>query len=528
MRRKILAMIMTFAMIFAAIPFAHAGEATASDLVDLLPGSDAVNEIFLKILNEIMTGNKAENLQEVAGLIDKEYDKPHETAGYAAGENAYYVSLGDSSVTGMNTGDPAYGNNGYKTKVPASAPYQVAQALGLDVYTQYEQLALAGIRTTDLRYILDESFVPDRYTLTSIKNRVNNYAGGFAQMRNDYMTVLPKADLITVSIGNNNFTGFLSVQGKGVIAELLNRELYDVLNKGLFKDKIRETVSQYIDLDSKTCEMSWENYLDKDSMQQLEAALADVKVRLVAEGIPESYSINLAEVVSGMTIPAAVKDKLIVDVPMVELATFFVECFLYSYVTFVVDFEPAFNKIHEIAPNAELLILSLYNPADGLTFTFQGMELPYGDCCGLLAKMMSLHFMDYAETTPKTTFVDVFDTESMADKNLEAGSKFELMDYLEIVANDSGDFHATRAGHTYMKDQILAALKPQAKGLLGDADDSGVVDYVDAMIVLQYHTGIVSGDALDLSCCDVDDSGAVDYVDAMMILQYHTGVINKF
>ena len=102
------------------------------------------------------------------------------------------------------------------------------------------------------------------------------------------------------------------------------------------------------------------------------------------------------------------------------------------------------------------------------------------------------------------------------------------MTFLMTVTNNSADFHATRAGHTYMKDQILAALKPQAKGLLGDADDSGVVDYVDAMIVLQYHTGIVSGDALDLSCCDVDGSGAVDYVDAMMILQYHTGVIDKF
>ena len=62
-------------------------------------------------------------------------------------------------------------------------------------------------------------------------------------------------------------------------------------------------------------------------------------------------------------------------------------------------------------------------------------------------------------------------------------------------------------------------------GLKGDADGSGEVDYVDAMIVLQYHTGVVGNDALDLTVCDVDGSGEVDYVDAMMILQYHTGVI---
>ena len=65
-------------------------------------------------------------------------------------------------------------------------------------------------------------------------------------------------------------------------------------------------------------------------------------------------------------------------------------------------------------------------------------------------------------------------------------------------------------------------------GLLGDADGSGVVDYVDAMLVLQYHTGVITNEALALGQCDVDGSGAVDYVDAMRILQYHTGVISGF
>lgn len=65
-------------------------------------------------------------------------------------------------------------------------------------------------------------------------------------------------------------------------------------------------------------------------------------------------------------------------------------------------------------------------------------------------------------------------------------------------------------------------------GLLGDADGSGVVDYVDAMLVLQYHTGVITNEALALAQCDVDASGAVDYVDAMRILQYHTGVISGF
>lgn len=62
---------------------------------------------------------------------------------------------------------------------------------------------------------------------------------------------------------------------------------------------------------------------------------------------------------------------------------------------------------------------------------------------------------------------------------------------------------------------------------MGDCNRDGEVDYLDAMLVLQYHTGIVGDDALVLPCCDVDNSGDVDYLDAMLVLQYHTGAIDK-
>ena len=493
MKKRILSMVLTFVMILTMVPTAFAGDKGIGDLVELLPGNEAVTGLFLDILNGLVLGSEGTSEQEIKDMIDKEYKGPYETAGYVANEDSYYVSLGDSTITGMGTDDPAYGNYGYKTKVPASAPYQVAQALGVD----YVQLAMAGLRTTDLRYILDASFVADEYTQKVTSERVNTYAGGIDQMRNDYMTELQKADLITVSIGNCNFSDFAKAQIFGAIAELLNEQLYDVLNKGLFKDKIREVVSQYIDLNSKPYEMNWEGYLGAEGTAKLKAALEETEATLLAEGVPATYTLNLAEMAGesmGMSLPATVKDKLIVNVPMAELMVYFMECFLYGYVTFVVDSEVVFDKIHEIAPNAEVVILSMYNPTDELTFTFGGRELPYGEVYGYMAKIMSLYLLNYAQTTPETTFVDIYKTESIADERIkETGGQYELMTFLMTVTNNSADFHATRAGHTYMKDQILAALKPQAKGLLGDADDSGVVDYVDAMLVLQYHTGVISG-----------------------------------
>ena len=171
----------------------------------------------------------------------------------------------------------------------------------------------------------------------------------------------------------------------------------------------------------------------------------------------------------------------------------------------------------------------MYKPTDTMVFTFNCKTITYGEYYGYMAKAMSLYLLDYAENTPNTTFVDVYGTESFTDVKLSTGeSTYDLMAYVMDFAANSADFHATPAGHTYMKNQILAALAAQPEGLLGDADGSGVVDYVDAMLVLQYHTGVIGADGLAVAWCDVDKSGAVDYVDAMRILQYHTGVISGF
>ena len=523
MKRRILSMVLAFAMILTMIPAAFAGDKGIGDLMDLLPGNEAVNGAVMEILNGGFLGNEEEGLREIMKVIDEEYNKPHGTAGYVAGENSYYVSLGDSTVTGMGTGDAAYTNYGYKAKVPASAPYQVAQALGV----QYEQLAMAGLRTTDLRYILDAGFAADDYTMNSTMKLINAYAGGIEKMRNDYAAELAKADLITVSIGSCHFTNFINAQLSGSIAELLNKELASLL-KGFLGGTIKKTLSQYVDLDNdRVYEMNWEGYLGAEGAAQVAAAVAEKKAKLLEAGIPESTPVNLVEV-AGLSVPAAIQNRLIINVPVAELMTDFMEYFLYAYVTFIEDSKAAFDKIHEIAPNAELLVLSMYNPTDELVLTMNEEQIPFGAYYGYMVKAMGLYLLDYAETTDNTSFVDIYNTESNADKKMASGEAYEMMDYLMAYADTSADFHATVAGNTYMKDQILAALAPQAEGLLGDADGNGEVDYVDAMLVLQYHTGVITGDALALAQCDVDKSGEVDYVDAMLILQYHTGVISGF
>lgn len=62
----------------------------------------------------------------------------------------------------------------------------------------------------------------------------------------------------------------------------------------------------------------------------------------------------------------------------------------------------------------------------------------------------------------------------------------------------------------------------------GNVDGNDSVDYFDAMIVIQYFTGMIGEDDLNVSAADVDGSGSVDFFDAMYILQYFAGLIDKF
>ena len=456
----------------------------------------------------------------VAALEQLYYDATH--ADYEVNEDSFYVSLGDSTVTGMNTGDPAYGNFGYKTKVPTSAPYKLAEALGLDVETQYEQLALAGLRMADLRYILDETFVPDQYTLTRTKNRVDHYAGGFEQMRADYIAALSKADLVTVSVGNCNFTDFISGQVYGALAELINHELADWLNNKYFGSALKEAIGQFVDLDDKPYELDWEGYIGAEGVVELEKLLAEVKAKLIAEGIPEVYTIDVAVMLELDLDPG----QLVINIPVVDLLTYMMESYLYGYVTFAMDYAEVFNKIHEIAPEAELVILGMYNPNDELVLYFGDVELPLGEYYGYLLKTLSAHFLGYAMVTPKTTYVSVYETESFTDVRLEEeGSEYDLLDYLFVFGENSADFHATADGHTYMKDQILKALNVTKADacLLGDVNMDGMVDSLDTNILYRYANddetlGALSDAQLVLG--DVNKDGMMDSLDTNILYRY--------
>ncbi len=61
--------------------------------------------------------------------------------------------------------------------------------------------------------------------------------------------------------------------------------------------------------------------------------------------------------------------------------------------------------------------------------------------------------------------------------------------------------------------------------LKGDANDDGVVDNLDAAMILKYDAGVIN--SVNESAADVNGDGAVDNLDAAMILKYDAGIIDS-
>lgn len=107
---------------------------------------------------------------------------------------------------------------------------------------------------------------------------------------------------------------------------------------------------------------------------------------------------------------------------------------------FMVNYSAIVSKLVELNPNATIILVGSYNPCD--TWNLAG--LPYGKLLGPIYDTMNAYKKTIASKYDNVTYVDV--------SGVDVGSK-----NLDLSA---GGFepHPTKTGHTYMANQILAAL----------------------------------------------------------------------
>ena len=101
----------------------------------------------------------------------------------------------------------------------------------------------------------------------------------------------------------------------------------------------------------------------------------------------------------------------------------------------------------------------------------------------------------------------------------ECCSRCDYSTYVELPAED----------HSYVDGICEHCGQEQVNPvLMGDANDDGVVNYLDAMLIAQYYVGDIAEADLNLAAADVNADGVVNYLDAMMVAQFYVGDIDSF
>ena len=64
--------------------------------------------------------------------------------------------------------------------------------------------------------------------------------------------------------------------------------------------------------------------------------------------------------------------------------------------------------------------------------------------------------------------------------------------------------------------------------LLGDVNEDGEINFLDAIMVLRHDAEIIELEGNQLKAADVNKDGEVNFLDAIMILRYDAEIIDSF
>lgn len=330
-----------------------------------------------------------------------------------------YTALGDSASNGYGMAEYGTRTYIYGQVVDASYPALFASAIGA---TTFYQDCLSGLRSEDLRYLLDPThYAGDEYTHGTALEM-----GGFVmnslqldgiysveQLSDLYIQHVTEADVITLDIGLNNFGNFLVTQ---IRKFLDNGKAYNV---------------------SLTPEM--DAWLKTTEAAQLHDALLDLFENL--------------EITEGMTLTT-----------IIQLVENVMHWFAYSYIDNLICFDAIVNRIYELNPDVDLYVLGLYNCFPELYITNDMVNI--GAIVTMMMKSVNTHYACFAPHCCDYVYVDVLDTEVFGmPKNL---TDPEFM--TKFTENMGAAVHPNYNGHYSMFEKLYAKYQVPLKDVKSSSD----------------------------------------------------------
>ncbi|MBN1698461.1 MAG: hypothetical protein JW881_13180 [Spirochaetales bacterium] len=121
------------------------------------------------------------------------------------------------------------------------------------------------------------------------------------------------------------------------------------------------------------------------------------------------------------------------------------------------------------------------------------------------------------------------DTEVSGTVSMQTGRQYDIrVEYFEGSGEASVQLYWSAHSVTRQiipQSQLYSESVPQ--GNLGDVNDDGVINIVDALLTAQYYVGLAPS-SFDAGRADVDCNGTVNIVDALLIAQYYVGLVDSF
>lgn len=356
-------------------------------------GSESVGKLMLQNMKKL-----AQTLKEDAT-----------TGVYTLTENARYLSIGDASVTGfgLEAYDDEEENNGYKDKIEGTFSYEYAKSLGIDVEKQYEQIGISGLRAEDILYLLDETFLLDEYGEKVIAPKLKEI--GLEDLRRSYREEIENADLISMGFGFNEITEYVAAQLKGYIKSTKQEKPYEI---------------------------DWSRYVDEETEAKIQDVLARLKEELKNNGMG-TINIYLREL------------------DIADIASVAIESYVYAYVSFALNYSKILNTIHEWNPEAQVLLIGMYNPMEGISLDMDSSVMPVGEYIEYVIQLTNMFFTSYAVLIPNTTYVEASDVSF----DMDTTEPLSITSFItQILFGKCKKLQANEEGHLYIKEQIENAI----------------------------------------------------------------------
>ena len=208
----------------------------------------------------------------------------------------------------------------------------------------------------------------------------------------------------------------------------------------------------------------------------------------------------------------------VMGLDMGEILSVMLDSLVYAYVEHIVSVMLIDNAIRTINPKAQVALLGMHNALEGLVLNFGDSGINLGEYVGYLVSASNLHGLGYSCVTKLTDYVGAPHVQTVAKPD----SQNALAIMMDLIRNGTTRYTPTEEGYAYIADRLAQSITFKEVATPGDVDGNGTVNHIDAMLVLQYYTEVVSAGQLELAAADMNEDGIVNHIDAMLILQRYT------